>query len=97
MRPALDGMGVGDRGAYNIASGQVCTIVETAEAVASALRVDAPTPLVTGEYRIGDVRHVTASPELARATFGFQAAVPFRTGLAEFARAPMRASLRPRT
>jgi len=84
-------------GAYNIASGQVCTIAEMAEAVASAFGVDAPTPVVTGEYRIGDVRHVTASPELARATFGFQAAIPFRTGLAAFARAPMRASLRPRT
>ncbi len=84
-------------GAYNIASGQVCTIAEMAGAVAAAFGGDAATPVVTGEYRIGDVRHVTASPALARETFGFRAVVPFRTGLADFATAPMRASLRPRT
>ena len=83
-------------GAYNIASGQVCTITEMADAVVSAFGADAPAPVVTGEYRIGDVRHVTASPELARKTFGFVAKVPFRTGLAEFSTAQMRASLNPR-
>ncbi len=84
-------------GAYNIASGQVCTIAEMADAVASAFGADSAAPVITGEYRIGDVRHVTASPALARETFGFEASVPFRTGLADFATAPMRASLRPVT
>lgn len=81
-------------GAYNIASGEVCTIADMADAVVAAFGIDAPRPLVTGEYRVGDVRHVTASPALARRTFGFVASVPFRSGLAAFATAPMRASMR---
>lgn len=80
-------------GAYNIASGEVCTIAELADSVVAAFGIDAPRPVVTGEYRVGDVRHVTASPALARTTFGFVAAVPFRSGLAAFATAPMRASM----
>lgn len=81
-------------GAYNIASGEVCTVSDMVEAVASAFGRAAPDPVVTGEYRLGDVRHVTASPDLARRTFGFQASVPYSVGLKEFATAPMRASLR---
>ena len=80
-------------GAYNIASGEVCTIAAMAEAVASGFDARAPRPVVTGEYRIGDVRHVTASPARARETFGFTAKVRFADGLREFATAPMRASL----
>ncbi len=79
-------------GAYNVASGQVCTIAEMACAVASAYD-DVPAPVVTGEYRVGDVRHVTASPERARRAFGFVAQVAPAQGLREFATAPMRASL----
>jgi dTDP-L-rhamnose 4-epimerase len=81
-------------GAYNIASGEVCTIAELADSVVAAFGIDSPRPVVTGEYRVGDVRHVTASPALARKTFGFVAKVPFRSGLAAFATAPMRASMR---
>ena len=80
-------------GAYNIASGEVCTIRDMADAVVSGFAADAPQPVVTGDYRIGDVRHVTASPALARRTFGFAADVGFRQGLRAFATAPMRDSL----
>jgi dTDP-L-rhamnose 4-epimerase len=80
-------------GAYNVASGEICTIAEMADAVVSGFDGVVPAPVVTGQYRIGDVRHVTASPELARRTFGFVAQIPFRTGLREFATSPMRASL----
>ena len=43
-------------------SGEVCTIAEMADAVVSAYagRVDAP--VVTGEFRVGDVRHITRLP-----------------------------------
>ena len=64
-----------------------------ASAVCSGVGDGSITPLVTGEYRIGDVRHVTASPELARRTFGFQAQIHATDGLREFATSPMRASL----
>jgi dTDP-L-rhamnose 4-epimerase len=80
-------------GAYNIASGQPVTIREMAEAVCTGFDRGALSPVVTGEYRQGDVRHVVASPERARATFGFSAEIAPQDGLREFATAPMRASL----
>ena len=82
-------------GAYNISSGQVCTIVQMANAVVSAFDGVVASPLVTGEYRLGDVRHVTASPELAAHRFGFRAQVPYQVGLRQFATARMRASSQP--
>jgi dTDP-L-rhamnose 4-epimerase len=82
-------------GAYNIASGEVCTVAQMADAVVSGFDGAVPSPVVTGDYRIGDVRHVTASPQLARRTFGFVAQIPYRSGLRQFATAPMRASLAP--
>ena len=50
----------------------------------------APRPVVTGDYRLGDVRHVFASAERAREVLGFTASVPFADGMAEFARAELR-------
>ena len=81
------------RGAYNIASGQVFTVGQMAHAVCAGFGDTAPRPIITGQYRSGDVRHVTASADLARRTFGFTARVPPQAGLAEFATAPLRASL----
>ena len=47
-------------------------------------------PVVTGEYRLGDVRHIVASPEGAARDLGFRAQTRFAAGIAEFARAPLR-------
>ena len=47
-------------------------------------------PVVTGEYRLGDVRHIVASPEGAARDLGFRAQTPFAAGMTEFARAPLR-------
>ena len=47
-------------------------------------------PVVTGEYRLGDVRHVVASPAAAAADLGFRARIGFAEGMAEFARAALR-------
>ena len=74
--------------AYNVASGQVHTVGEMAAALADAL--GGPAPVVTGEYRLGDVRHVTASPDLAAAELGFRARWDFGAGMKEFATAPLR-------
>jgi dTDP-L-rhamnose 4-epimerase len=46
--------------------------------------------VVTGEYRLGDVRHIVASPEGAARDLGFRAQMPFAAGIAEFATAPLR-------
>ena len=56
-------------------------------------------PEVTGGYRLGDVRHVVASPDRARDRLGFTAQITFEEGMREFAHAPLRppaqASVRP--
>lgn len=80
-------------GAYNIATGQVCTIGELAEYVCSGVDQSAPRPVITGRYRSGDVRHINASPLLAQQTFGFTARINHRDGLTAFATAPLRGSL----
>ena len=47
--------------------------------------------MVTGDYRLGDVRHIVASPERARTELGFTAEVGPDEGLARFATDPLRA------
>ncbi|WP_395103622.1 NAD-dependent epimerase/dehydratase family protein [Actinomadura sp. SCN-SB] len=69
--------------AYNVASGTPRSIAEMANALADVY--GGPAPQVTGGYRLGDVRHIVASPERARRELGYVAAVPFTEGMAEFA------------
>ena len=69
--------------AYNIASGHPTTVGDMAAELAHA--VAGPRPVVTGEFRLGDVRHIVALPDRARAGLGFRAQVHLREGLAEFA------------
>jgi dTDP-L-rhamnose 4-epimerase len=76
-------------GPFNIASDEVRTVGEMATALAGATE-DGPTPQVTGDYRLGDVRHVFASPARARAELGFRATVTFDEGMRDFATAPLR-------
>jgi dTDP-L-rhamnose 4-epimerase len=66
--------------AYNVCSGIPVSIGEVAEAVAGA----GPTPVVTGEYRLGDVRHIVASPQRAERRLGFRAQIGPEEGLARF-------------
>jgi dTDP-L-rhamnose 4-epimerase len=83
------------QGAVNVASGSPHTVLEMAAALADGFGPDAPRPVVTGEFRTGDVRHVVASPALARDALGFVARVPFADGMAELAHAPLRAPAAP--
>jgi dTDP-L-rhamnose 4-epimerase len=77
-------------GALNVASGEPHTVLELAGVLAQSSGSGDLEPVVTGEFRLGDVRHVVASPERARIELGFQAGVPFEAGVAEFATAPLR-------
>jgi dTDP-L-rhamnose 4-epimerase len=76
-------------GAFNIASGTPRTVLDMADALARA--VGGPAPMVTGEWRAGDVRHVFASADAAAERLGFRAVEDFDAGMAEFAAAPLRA------
>jgi dTDP-L-rhamnose 4-epimerase len=73
-------------GAFNVASGTPRTVGEMADALARAVGEAAPRPVTTGQYRLGDVRHVFASPALAATTFGFSAEEDFDAGMCEFVR-----------
>lgn len=75
-------------GAYNVCSGTPRSVGDLASGLAAA--VSGPAPVVTGEYRLGDVRHVFASPTLARERLGFDASVRFADGVGELARVPAR-------
>ncbi|HWC37016.1 MAG TPA: NAD-dependent epimerase/dehydratase family protein, partial [Acidimicrobiales bacterium] len=77
-------------GSLNIASGEVHTVEEMAAALHGAVGWDAPAPVVTGRWRPGDVRHVTASPVRAAERLGFRAEVAFDAGMGELARAELR-------
>ncbi len=77
-------------GPFNIATGAPHTVGDLASELAGAYDADIPEPEVTGSWRAGDVRHVTASPERARELLGFEAEVPFSEGVREFATAALR-------
>jgi len=61
-----------------------------ARALAAGFGPDAPVPVVSGRWRLGDVRHIVASPGRAEAELGYRATVGFDDGMAEFATAPLR-------
>jgi dTDP-L-rhamnose 4-epimerase len=86
---AAGGSDPGGLRCYNVASGEPHTVGEMAGALAGAFG-GGLAPVVTGEYRLGDVRHVVASPAAAGADLGFRARVGFAEGMAEFARAALR-------
>lgn len=76
--------------AFNTGSGEPHTLGEMAVALASAH--GGPAPVVTGEFRLGDVRHITADSARLCKELGWRQLVGFADGMAEFARAGQRAS-----
>jgi dTDP-L-rhamnose 4-epimerase len=70
----------------NVASGTPHTVGDLARALSGPLE-----PVVTGEWRLGDVRHIVASPARAADLLGFVAEVGFEDGMADFAHAVQRA------
>ncbi|KIF04078.1 NAD-dependent dehydratase [Streptomyces sp. RSD-27] len=87
---AVGGMPGGRLEAYNTGSGEPHTVGEMASALATAH--GGPAPVVTGEFRLGDVRHITADSTRLREELGWRAEVGFADGMAEFARAGQRPS-----
>jgi len=77
-------------GAFNVATGKAHTVGEMAHALADAFGPTAPRPRITGAFRLGDVRHILASPDRARSVLGFDAQIDLAEGMAEFATARLR-------
>ncbi|MCW7942566.1 NAD-dependent dehydratase [Streptomyces hygroscopicus] len=74
--------------AYNTGSGEPHTVGEMAGALSFAY--GGPEPVVTGEYRLGDVRHITADSSRLRSRLGWKPEIGFQEGMREFARAGLR-------
>ena len=69
--------------AFNVGSGTPRTVGEMAAALAEALK--GPRPVVTGRYRLGDVRHITADSSRLRRELGWRPRVGFQEGMSELA------------
>ena len=83
FRLALEGDGA-DGLAVNIGSGGSVTVSALAELLGRTLGKEIA-PEVTGEFRVGDVRHCFADVSLARETLGLQSQVALEDGIAELA------------
>ena len=73
---------------YNVASGTTFPIGDMARTLSGA--AGGREPVVTGEHRGFDVRHVVASPDAAAEGLGFRAEVRPEDGLARLATDPLR-------
>jgi dTDP-L-rhamnose 4-epimerase len=69
--------------AFNVGSGTPRTVGEMANALSSALK--GPGPVVTGQYRLGDVRHITADSSRLRRELGWAPQIDFVDGMRELA------------
>ena len=88
LEASSGGRGAAALTAYNCGSGVPHTVGEMARALASAY--GGPEPVVTGEYRLGDVRHITADSSRLRVELDWKAEVGFAEGMREFAAAKLR-------
>ncbi len=64
---------------YNVGSGVVHTVGDLAQALSRAR--GGPEPVVTGQFRLGDVRHVTASSARIAEELGWRATVSLEEGV----------------
>jgi dTDP-L-rhamnose 4-epimerase len=70
--------------AFNVGSGRPYSVSQVAEMMAAVLDRPLP-PEITGEYRVGDIRHCFADITLARGVLGYEPAVTLEEGIAELA------------
>jgi dTDP-L-rhamnose 4-epimerase len=77
-------------GVFNVASGRPRPLLDMARLLADAAGPGSPAPVVTGQFRLGDVRHVFADAGLARERLGFTAEIDLEQGMLEFATAELR-------
>ncbi len=71
------------QGSFNIASGTPHTILDLATELWKVLGCSASAPEVTGQWRLGDVRHIQASPALAETVLGFTAKTTLSEGVTD--------------
>src|SRR5690606_7534441 len=69
----------------NIGSGRPITILEVARLIGTLVSERQNEPLVTGQYRSGDIRHCFADVGRAQQVLGFRPRIPLEQGLVELA------------
>src|SRR5205085_4092834 len=69
----------------NVGSGTSVTVNEIAQRLATILGKERIGPELTGEYRVGDIRHCFADIGKAKALLGFAPRVSLEAGMAELA------------
>jgi dTDP-L-rhamnose 4-epimerase len=70
----------------NVGSGRRYSILDIARRLALVMGRDDVQARISGEYRIGDIRHCYADISLAHRVLGYQPRVAFQDGMAELAR-----------
>ena len=70
---------------FNVGSGRQYTVREIARAMGEVLGREDLEPEITGNYRVGDIRHCFADITLARRTLGYEPGMPLEQGLRELA------------
>lgn len=70
-------------GVFNVGSGVATTVREVVDALFSAFGSEVPTR-VSGNYRLGDIRHNVADTTRLRDVLGYEPEVAFRDGVARF-------------
>jgi dTDP-L-rhamnose 4-epimerase len=70
---------------FNVGSGQAYTIREIATRIANVLGREDLRPEITGQYRVGDIRHCFADITRAREILGYEPRVSLEDGMVELA------------
>ena len=74
-----------DNEVFNIGSGNSYTIKEIADKLSKQLNKEHLEPIITGKYRVGDIRHCYADISKAKKILGFTPEVQFEDGMKELA------------
>jgi dTDP-L-rhamnose 4-epimerase len=74
-----------DGTAINIGSGESASVRDIARRLAAVMGREPIEPVITGKYRVGDIRHCFADIGLARRTLGYQPEVSLEDGMRELA------------
>lgn len=72
-----------DRVCLDIGTGRPTTVLEVAQAIAA--QYGAPEPVVTGQFRDGDIRHAWCTIDDAARVLGWRPEVTWETGVREYA------------
>lgn len=68
----------------NVGTGQPLSLMQVAQIISQEF--DGQSPVLTGQFRAGDIRHCFADISRAKTILGYEPRVPFSTGISEYIR-----------